>query len=180
MKRLIAAAALLSAASASAANHWVVNASFDDGATLTGYFNLSQYGFLTDYSLHSTAAGSFAAFAYSNPPAAVTGSSGSFGPGSFIQFYSNGYGDQHLTLITSAPLTAGAALLLTTSFEDIGYDAANGVATSSGPVRYIAPGSVLSVPEPASWTMLIIGFGLTGAICRRRYEFGTDRQRAIL
>ena len=38
----------------------------------------------------------------------------------------------------------------------------------SGAIRYLVPGGSLTVPEPASWAMLIAGFGLTGAALRRR------------
>jgi hypothetical protein len=31
-----------------------------------------------------------------------------------------------------------------------------------------ATGTFTAVPEPASWAMLIAGFGLTGAVMRRR------------
>jgi hypothetical protein len=37
--------------------------------------------------------------------------------------------------------------------------------------------SVAAIPEPASWAMLIAGFGLTGAVMRRRRQAGWSAQR---
>jgi len=42
-----------------------------------------------------------------------------------------------------------------------------GVAMSSKPIHYLV--SVTSVPEPASWAMMIAGFGMAGAALRRRH-----------
>jgi hypothetical protein len=38
----------------------------------------------------------------------------------------------------------------------------------SGSFTFLSPSMVAAVPEPASWAMLLIGFGMTGAVLRRR------------
>lgn len=163
-----AAFALASATAASAQSHWTVNGTFSDGATLSGFFDFNVYGYLSAWSLHTSAAGAFAAADYTSPPVALSPGSGNFGAGSYAEFYSNGYGDQHLELLTSAPLSGGVSTLLPSSFEAIGYDPAVGAPPGAGPVRTLMPNSVLATPEPASWIMLIMGFGLTGTALRRR------------
>ena len=55
--------------------------------------------------------------------------------------------------------------------KDIVVDRVFGVRTSDAATSLIPASSVLSVPEPSSWVMLISGFGLVG--------FGMRRQRAI-
>lgn len=63
--------------------------------------------------------------------------------------------------------TAGAADL-TLSFTQTGaLDGVNQPAVS-GSFTFASPSVVAGVPEPASWALLITGFGLTGAAMRRR------------
>ena len=50
----------------------------------------------------------------------------------------------------------------------------NRIQFATGPVYGSVYGGIISVtavPEPASWAMLLSGFGLTGAIIRRRQSF---------
>ena len=55
--------------------------------------------------------------------------------------------------------------------KDVVVDRVFGVRTSDAATSIIPASSVLSVPEPSSWAMLITGFGLVG--------FGMRRRRAI-
>ena len=63
-------------------------------------------------------------------------------------------------------LNFGAALGSSISIDDlfVRYQSINapGIAGGSG------VGTVVVVPEPATWAMLILGFGLAGASLRRR------------
>ncbi len=84
--------------------------------------------------------------------------------GNLIGTVSNlGLGIEFLGLVTSdgAPLIAGVFLDLVGS-EPAGFAIDN--------LRFGTRGQVVipGVPEPANWAMLIAGFGLTGAVLRRR------------
>jgi hypothetical protein len=54
---------------------------------------------------------------------------------------------------------------LTGTFQFLGYDVVNEAVDSS---RHYTLKVSAAVPEPASWAMMIAGFGLTGATMRRR------------
>ncbi|OYU14796.1 MAG: hypothetical protein CFE37_09330, partial [Alphaproteobacteria bacterium PA4] len=56
------------------------------------------------------------------------------------------------------------AFATTNNVSNIVVQLSPGVMNASGPVMPLAPG----VPEPANWALLIAGFGLTGAMQRRR------------
>ena len=61
------AAALMAAAAPSAASadvHWTVNGTFDDGGSLSGFFDINVYGFLSDFDLTTTAVGTYPGFEY--------------------------------------------------------------------------------------------------------------------
>ena len=53
------------------------------------------------------------------------------------------------------------------AFDAIGFNTSQDLLTYSKSTAQIAFESTF-VPEPASWAMLIAGFGLTGAAMRRR------------
>jgi hypothetical protein len=65
----------------------------------------------------------------------------------------------HLSYSISAPvfLTAGDVIGLAVDYDGVYYHDATGVNFT-----------VSSVPEPAAWSMMFIGFGLAGAAMRRR------------
>ncbi|WP_426165378.1 NF038122 family metalloprotease [Sandarakinorhabdus sp. DWP1-3-1] len=60
-------------------------------------------------------------------------------------------------IITSLDLAA---------YDAIGWDIKYDVLANSG--RYFSTAGIGALPEPGSWAMLIAGFGLTGAVMRRR------------
>lgn len=97
------------------------------------------------------------------------------------------FGDSRLTLA----LGAGSYTLLVTQYDNLGpaFLGGNTLAFSGQPnfrggfvdffgsqrtnafgldIRGVDGASVTSVPEAATWTMLIVGFGLVGAAARRR------------
>ncbi len=60
-------------------------------------------------------------------------------------------------IITSLDLAA---------YDAIGWDVKYDILANSG--RYFSTAGIGALPEPGSWAMLIAGFGLTGAVMRRR------------
>jgi PEP-CTERM motif len=92
-----------------------------------------------------------------------------------LSLYDNGNGIG-LNLLTpgtfSVPLAANTRYGLTTDlgFSDSSPTGLDGVARATSHIEW----SINAVPEPASWAMLIAGFGLTGASLRcRRALLGT-------
>jgi hypothetical protein len=67
-----------------------------------------------------------------------------------------------------------------TGDHDLGYGASDfDFGSNTG---YVSGDILLSVPEPSSWALLIVGFGLTGLAVRRRFSSesltsGAQRQR---
>ena len=163
-----AAAALLAlAGSAQADISWHVTGTFNDGSTLVGDFTLNQYGFLlNNYSLTTDALTYTSANSY-------------FSNDSFFVDFQPGYvQDLHLDFLkdlTSAasspdPLIIG---LGGPSYECFGsYSCYLGDPANGGDFRWLVDGSATTgggaVPEPATWALVILGFGLTGATLRRR------------
>jgi hypothetical protein len=69
---------------------------------------------------------------------------------------------------TLSAFSAGPADL-TLSFTQTGDLSPNSPQPSiSGSFTFSSPSMIAAVPEPASWAMLITGFGMTGAVLRRR------------
>ena len=65
---------------------------------------------------------------------------------------------------------------------DIGFSAFMQGNASNGGQRLVQEGrlKIAAVPESASWAMLITGFGMIGAVARRRAQLETARRRAQL
>jgi hypothetical protein len=162
---LMSVAVLATAGSACAAVTFSVDAAFDDGGTLLGTFT-------TDDSLQSLVATSLTVAGGSlgldsvvfNEPSYITDGVVNLPNGFRLVAYSSV--NKSLSLSFTAPLTqAGAAL------DGVSNNSQSGVGTRyivRGAVTGPADGGVSAVPEPASWALLIAGFGGAGAIFRRR------------
>lgn len=164
MKHLVAIAAAI-AAIATAAPAWAAKTFVLDGVTLQGGGTLTG-NFTTDDTLSSllgvnitaSANGAFSAVTYNK-----------LSSSDWVSLPTQGFdvtmagGTQQLRL-NFFPLTAtGANILINSS-----YDYQN----TAGP-RSVLSGRVMldvptAVPEPATWAMMIVGFGLAGTAVRRR------------
>ena len=146
MKRL-AAIAVAAVAIASAAPAWAAKTFVLDGVTLQGGGTLT--GTLT------WGPGVFSAFTYNNASLADWVSL----PTQGFRISTAGYAQQ--LRLDFFPLTGTGANLLNTSYE---YQSTGGPRAVTGGRAVL---QVSAVPEPATWAMMITGFGLVGAMVRR-------------
>ena len=167
MKRLIAIAAAIAAMTA-AAPAWAAKTFVLDNVTLQGGGTLTG-SFTTDDALTSLLGVN------------ITASSGTFGPGVFSTFTYNNAALANWVSLPSQGFqisTSGAAQQLRLDFFPLTASGANILHTSNeyqntGGGRAVTGGRVVldvpsAVPEPATWAMMITGFGLAGAALRRR------------
>ena len=169
MKRLIAIAAAIAAMTA-AAPAWAAKVFVLDNVTLQGGGTLTG-SFTTDDALTSLLGVN------------ITASSGTFGPGVFSTFTYNNAALANWVSLPSQGFqisTSGAAQQLRLDFFPLTASGANILHTSNeyqntGGGRAVTGGRVVldvpsAVPEPATWAMMITGFGLAGVAIRRRRE----------
>ena len=167
LSAVCAAAGLAAAPSmASADTEWLVNATFDDGTTLTGTFVVNVYGYLESANLQTDTNGAFTAFDYKTTNSSVaTGVSSPY----YIDFQPGYQSDLHVVFADALtvgsqdnPIVIGGA-----SFECQGsFSCFDG---GGGNTRFIGSGSAQAVPEPAVWALIFAGFaGLGGALRGRR------------
>jgi hypothetical protein len=165
------AAALMAAAAPSAASadvHWTVNGTFDDGGSLSGFFDINVYGYLSDFDLTTTAGGTDPGFEY-------TPETSYFSNGSFFVDAQPGYqADLHLAFlgdlshaVLNNPIDGGVG---GPSYECVGSFSC--YLPAYGATRYLTGGAA-SVPEPAGWALMILGFGGVGAALRGRRSLAT-------
>lgn len=134
---------------------------FDDGGTLSGVIDVNVYGFLSYWSLTTTAGthtnttgGPLAGDTY------TPSINSSINSGTSITFYSStlpAY-DGWLTLNFQDSLTTAESNnpIVGLSFECVGFTCPNGTET-----RYVTAGYA-AVPEAPTWAMMIVGAGLLG------------------
>ena len=168
---VLAAGAALTASTASADIHWIVNATFTDGGTLTGYFDINQDGYLGEFNLQTSANSPFGGFDFTPGGDNISGTSG---PGlSEVSFLGPTYDGDQLVLFSTSPFdSSGPNSLTTLSFEcQNSYSCPDG-GEDGYAVRYLGAESPLSTgtPEPATWMLVLAGFAGLGAALRSAHR----------
>jgi hypothetical protein len=153
----LAAASIFATSAAVADVHWVVAGTFDDGTTLSGYFNIDTYGYLGTYDLTTRAGPVLAASIYENDSTAQGVSSVDFQP-TYTQ-------DLHLDFANPIGVAAPSDPLLITSYECVNSYGCAGA--SGGDRRYLVSGFA-SAPEPAAWALMLVGVAGLGLSLRAR------------
>jgi len=163
------ALSLAAAPPASADVLWTVTGQFDDGGLLSGWFDYTQYGFLADWSVTTTAGSSQPGFTYT-PQTTFPAASGP----TFYDVEPDYFGALHLTF-TGDLTVATANNPLVGGIGGPSYECVSSFSCVFGPVdghsRFITSGfasAATGAPEPAAWALMIGGFGLAGAALRRR------------
>jgi hypothetical protein len=160
---MVAAGALATPLAANADTLWSVDATFTDGASLTGYLDFNVYGYISKWDLKTTAGSGYSAFDFSSSiPGVIAPSQNTVAADSFTFYNGPTYTGDVLTLIASKPFNAPSSgnVLLDTSYESVNYDAT--------PARYLGAATALGAPEPAAWAMMLVGVAAIGAGLRRR------------
>jgi len=160
-------AVLLAATAGSAAQadvRWFVTGTFDDGASLSGWFDINQYGFLSGAKFWTGTGSTFTGKVYASPGMPANNDD------VFVGIYPDAY-EHGLELRFTTDLNVGVTsnALLTTSLE-----CRNDFCTPGRSLyRYVTSGyatteALFAVPEPESWALLIGGFALAGGTLRAR------------
>ncbi|SDJ65090.1 PEP-CTERM protein-sorting domain-containing protein [Bradyrhizobium lablabi] len=144
---------------------WSINASFEDGGSLSGNFTINVYGYLSDWDLTTQTIGPFGGFEYKPGNSYISN-------GAFYADFQPGYvRDLHLAFTTDLgvasadnPIVGGSP---GPSYECVGSYSC--YVPLGGTTRYLTEGvAVAAVPEPSTWTMLILGFFGIGFMAYRR------------
>jgi PEP-CTERM motif len=161
------AAVLASAPSAAKADVvWDVDGTFENGDTVTGYFDIDVYGFLDGFNLQ-TSTGSTPDFDYT--PSDSYFSNGTF----FIDAQPQYQSDLHLTFADSLTVpTANNPLVPGQSWDCQGSFSC--FVPADGTTTFIRTGFASAAPEPSTWLMMLVGVGGIGAAMRL-----ARRQRGI-
>jgi hypothetical protein len=154
---------------AQADEHWVVNAAFADGGTLTGFFDLNGSGYVGDYALTTSAniGDGFTGWTYSPANDHV---SASIDSAKTQVAFTETYATNQLILFSTQPLTTSSTTngLTAASNECVGYPCE----TTPTTIRYLSGETPLSVPEPASWALMLTGLAGLGGVLRARRKVG--------
>jgi hypothetical protein len=180
----ISAAAVLAAALAptiaSADVLWTVNGTFDDQGTLTGTFEVDQYGYLVDAALTTSAwtVGDITrpAFTYTLNNSFIA--TGVYLGDYYVDFQPGYEADLHVQF-TDPLKTPEANNLIIGGEQGPSYECQDSFSCfvpAGGPTRYLdgfASSSGTAVPEPAAWALMIVGFGMAGGMMRARRRRST-------
>jgi hypothetical protein len=159
--------ALLATSPAIAQVRWYLDATFSDGGTVKGYFSISQY-YAVDYDLTTSANGNFDAYTFLPT---TTGVAGPVISDTQVLIFGPSYNGDQLMLFSQNSLdAAGPNALLTTSYECTNSYVCP--TSPTGDTRYVTSASLSNTaPEPATWGLLLLGFGAIGAVTRHRRHF---------
>lgn len=165
---LIAAAALATLTVAMPAKAvtlvWTLSGvTFDDGGTAFGTFSTdSTTGGLITYSIDTTAGSTLGAFHYDATSSIFLGNN-IVTSNSFL--VANSSVTRYITFAFADPLTTGGINLFKIGGPPNSYECNN-----CDPLRAVTAGFATTsiVPEPASWALFVVGFGLVGVTARRR------------
>lgn len=161
---VIAAGALVVIPSAAKADvTWLVDANFADGGTVSGYFTVNTYGYLSSFDLLTTPGDGFASFDYTDQNSYF--SNGAF----YVDAQPKYQSDLHLVFADDLNVAVANNPVLGgddgPSYECQGSFSC--YVPTDGAIRYITDGfASAAVPEPASWAMMLAGFGALGAALR--------------
>jgi hypothetical protein len=157
-KSLLAAAVLCVGAAQATPVTWTLQGvTFSDGATASGWFSYDADTHVSSAFNLSTSSGTeLDAFSYNAANSHFFDNA--YLPAS-VSWFSNS-GTPYLSLLALAPLTnAGGTLDLSgASYE----------CTNCMNFRTVTGGTITSVPEPATYSLLLAGAGLMGLLARRR------------
>jgi hypothetical protein len=149
-------------AAADASVIWDVTGTFSDGTALTGSFTTDVYGYVQTWDLFTQANGPFSALEY-NPSTSYRASGFNF-----VDFQPGYQGDLHLEFADNLTIPSPHNFIVdAASFEC--QNSYSCYIPDVGPTRYLTGGVAdfaSTVPEPATWVMLILGFGMTGSALR--------------
>jgi hypothetical protein len=136
----------------------LVNATFTDGASITGSFSLNAYGYLSAVDITTVSFGSFSGYDYT-----LGGIQPNSPPADGINLTNANY-SRTLHLVFEQPLNQSGNDLInaSASWECIGYSCS---ASAVGD-RFVASGYATPVPEPE--TMALFATGLLGIAGRLR------------
>ncbi|MGH7023250.1 MAG: PEP-CTERM sorting domain-containing protein [Caulobacteraceae bacterium] len=154
------------AASPAAATEWLVNATFDDGTTLTGTFVVNAYGYLQSANLQTDTKGVFTGFDYTVADSYVA-SDGVDSP-SYIDFQPGYQSDLRIEFADALTVGSPDNPIVT---DDASYECQGSFSCydlGGGNTRYIDSGFATEVPEPAIWALILTGFAGLGAALRGR------------
>ena len=137
---------------------------FNDGGTASGTFSTdSTSGNLISFNI-ATTAGSTLAGAIYDPATSFIFGDNFYSANSFLLATTTPFAKPYLNLSFANPLTSGGVNMLNLG----GILAGSWECMNCSPIRNVTAGYATTVPEPASWALMIAGFGLTGAAMRRR------------
>jgi hypothetical protein len=169
----------LTATPAAADVTWYVTGTFDDGGQLSGYFTVNVYGYLTSYDLLAGPGGLHGTdFDYT--PATTYKSNTVSAPFRLNAWDRDPPYKGGLQLVfESAFLTPAARNDLVTNLagENPSWECRDSwvcptTAPGQNQTRFLESGRASTsralVPEPATWALMILGFGTAGAALRRR------------
>lgn len=157
---------VIAAPAAAAIQFNLQDARFVDNTNLTGSITVSDdLSTLMDFNIsveaNTSVYGTFDAITYTKDNAAITSWNTAQG---LWALFSNPFGQ--LEIYVTAPLTVDGATLAHTTSDTQTYGSRH---LASGELSVLADSP--AVPEPATWMMLIAGFGLVG-LARRRAAKG--------